>query len=496
MSSHPPIKLVLFDLDTLLDSASLSYTNNQADLQAAIAEEKGKPYKEVKETLVELQKGVALGYVTSSPEWYATTLLENYFAGIKWSRVVSYGADEFTGEAGQGVGLELALQGLEVPTKHILYIGDSAEDVEAGLKAGVKVGLALWKHKLSGGPWPQCGFEVPKAFRQDALNAMERGPDYVIDVPRGIFCVFPHHLSGLPLLEGVALSDHAVMPKPHLLYFAKEDFKSRDTVFGVALGRYFPSAHPRQDHELNRRLLAAKTAGYEPSWIRAIAFYLKALMHNGSYLESVIGDSARLEYLSRDCLDTETAMNLRTNIKQRTESQMCRFDLITVIPAKVGGVPRLENLASAVVNMLEFPWVAFDPNQFIWSSAAQSNMKLKFKERRDNVTHMQAHPHAKDVRGKRILVIDDIVTTGATLLRAKQILQQRAAKEVFALTLAMTCGSDLKSKATKLCPECGGELRLRTNNRDKSQFWGCQNYGIAGVQCTYTESYTQQDVHD
>ena len=36
-----------------------------------------------------------------------------------------------------------------------------------------------------------------------------------------------------------------------------------------------------------------------------------------------------------------------------------------------------------------------------------------------------------------------------------------------------------------LCPDCEGELILRTNHTDGSEFYGCENY----PDCKYTENF-------
>ena len=58
------------------------------------------------------------------------------------------------------------------------------------------------------------------------------------------------------------------------------------------------------------------------------------------------------------------------------------------------------------------------------------------KKRRENVKGVyEAIPEA-EIRGKRVLLVDDIVTSGATLSACAAILRQAGAKEVSALTLA------------------------------------------------------------
>jgi ComF family protein len=64
-------------------------------------------------------------------------------------------------------------------------------------------------------------------------------------------------------------------------------------------------------------------------------------------------------------------------------------------------------------------------------------MELKAAERRTNVAGAFACSEAR-VRGQRVVVIDDVCTTGATLEACAQALSQAGAASVFALTLART----------------------------------------------------------
>jgi predicted Zn-ribbon and HTH transcriptional regulator len=151
----------------------------------------------------------------------------------------------------------------------------------------------------------------------------------------------------------------------------------------------------------------------------------------------------------------------------------------------------MERLADSVSQLLRSTsQTTFDPQQFTWVHGAQSNKVLTAQDRLLNVKeHMQHHHKAIDVRGKRILVIDDIVTTGATFLRAKEILKSYGAKEVLPLALAITCGYRFVPIEIKKCPWCGGEMIIKTRKNDGKRFWGCKNWHKN--KCKYTE-----DCHD
>ena len=57
--------------------------------------------------------------------------------------------------------------------------------------------------------------------------------------------------------------------------------------------------------------------------------------------------------------------------------------------------------------------------------------------RRANVLNVYEAVEPAAIRGKRFLLIDDILTTGATLSECVRILQEAGAADVVCLTLAM-----------------------------------------------------------
>ncbi|WP_296770176.1 ComF family protein [Selenomonas sp.] len=62
--------------------------------------------------------------------------------------------------------------------------------------------------------------------------------------------------------------------------------------------------------------------------------------------------------------------------------------------------------------------------------------ELSEQERRVNIKNAFAVIEAKALRGKRILLVDDILTTGATLAECASVLKTAGAQSVYALVLA------------------------------------------------------------
>lgn len=73
--------------------------------------------------------------------------------------------------------------------------------------------------------------------------------------------------------------------------------------------------------------------------------------------------------------------------------------------------------------------------QKVKNNSAQS-LTRDAKQRRENVAGVYALDDGADVSGLRILLVDDVVTTGATISEAARILRKAGAKSVFGVTLA------------------------------------------------------------
>jgi len=67
---------------------------------------------------------------------------------------------------------------------------------------------------------------------------------------------------------------------------------------------------------------------------------------------------------------------------------------------------------------------------------AQPQVELSEKERRENVKDIFFCQNKKEILGKKILLVDDVYTTGATMEEAARILKESGAKEVRGIVVA------------------------------------------------------------
>lgn len=66
----------------------------------------------------------------------------------------------------------------------------------------------------------------------------------------------------------------------------------------------------------------------------------------------------------------------------------------------------------------------------------KTQTKLKQEKRRENVK--DAFVVTKDIRNKKVILIDDVMTTGATIKECARMLKESGAKEVYSLVSAIT----------------------------------------------------------
>ncbi len=75
------------------------------------------------------------------------------------------------------------------------------------------------------------------------------------------------------------------------------------------------------------------------------------------------------------------------------------------------------------------------PKKILWRIRhTRPQSELSGKERKENVKNV--FECREDLSGKKILLVDDIMTTGATLKEASKVLKKKGAKEVHLLVLA------------------------------------------------------------
>ncbi len=120
-----------------------------------------------------------------------------------------------------------------------------------------------------------------------------------------------------------------------------------------------------------------------------------------------------------------------------------RIDLVTAVPM---GIARRAQRGYNQASLLAFPLALgcgklFRPGALEKVRETRSQVGLTAAERRENVARA-FRAEARVVREKQVLVVDDVTTSGATLMSCANALIEAGASQVYGLTLARTVLAD------------------------------------------------------
>lgn len=136
----------------------------------------------------------------------------------------------------------------------------------------------------------------------------------------------------------------------------------------------------------------------------------------------------------------------RTSLTKRLSQLMCealreedKYELIVFVPLHFirqwwRGYNQSELLAREVSKNLRIP---VSCGNLIRSKYTKSQTRLPENKRYENVKGAFRVKRPDEIFGKKILLIDDVSTTGATLGACSEALKDAGAKEVFGLVVAM-----------------------------------------------------------
>lgn len=155
------------------------------------------------------------------------------------------------------------------------------------------------------------------------------------------------------------------------------------------------------------------------------------LLYEGDVRKSVLRFKFRGAAAYADCYGSLMAQCVRENLSGK-------YNLITWVPlsskrAKARGYDQAMLLALAVA--LELDDVAVETLVKTTNVQAQSTITDK-EMRRANVSGVYELKDKELIEGKRILLIDDIITTGSTLSECARVLLMSGAESVVCATLA------------------------------------------------------------
>ncbi|GIW28898.1 MAG: hypothetical protein KatS3mg070_2261 [Meiothermus sp.] len=430
----PVLLHLMFDLDdTLVATAHLKDIREKHlsdKFEKALPQLK--PYVGLLPALHYLQGKVSLSVVTRSPGWYAKPILKHCFPDIRWNAVVTY--EDVDRHKPYPDALKQAMQTVGVTEfSQVAYIGDSRDDIEAAYHAGVRPVLATW-----GGTQGVTNQLLPEVV----LN----NPTALCDLPTS-YTRYLHVLEAY-LAEKDEKWKEAGNVQPTRI---SVPIQGKEMVVWV-LGRYFAKEGVtltlHNNHTLSQQIERKKSSGVFPiedSWVYAIA--------------AVLGHM-QVKYGA---------------------------DLVTVVPAKPGRDRRLERLLE-VYDRSTYPFVklASAPDLLAFSEDAQTVKHATSPERYQMVKEAIRAKNNQLVVGEKVVLLDDVLTTGSTLQAAKETLIEAGASSVYPIALAKNISrySFEVTPEHKLCSKCGRLMVYRKNRTTGNVFWGCTGYP---EHCRHTE---------
>ncbi|MCZ8080301.1 MAG: HAD-IA family hydrolase [Rhodobacteraceae bacterium] len=414
-------KLCLFDLDdTLVKTEDLEKIraagkdNDTKEYRAKV----GRAYllrdREVytEEILGEIRKefpDLKLGVFTRSPRAYAESILQHAYPLFKWDVVITYDDVKRTKPYGEGIIKAMDTFGIE-RLDHVLMVGDQESDIRAAYNAGIAVVLdtTTWGDRT-----------------YDNWNSIGRIPDAIIQSPDRLIQVIRSIPKFQPDLERLLAGEsESVIPRrfdrvgkfiPKLV--VKDTTSYPVFCCGRSFAGYKSISEREKWHALSKSIQVNKESKVFPA----------------EWVESVYG------FVRQKYPDLSFGGNL----------------VISVIPHRPGRVPRLENLLKQLEGHFEekafvgLKRITFEPELLAYKDGVQSNHKehLSAEERFLNVrNHLYVKKPGVVNDGKQVLVIDDVCTTGASLIYAGKFLQAAGSGAVTRLAISMNIGNVLYEK--------------------------------------------------
>jgi ComF family protein len=122
----------------------------------------------------------------------------------------------------------------------------------------------------------------------------------------------------------------------------------------------------------------------------------------------------------------------------QSKGRFAAVEIIIPIPLhpsriKFRGYNQCDAIARGMASVLQIPIVN---GVLIRSIATQSQTKKNRFQRFENMNSVFSLAQASAIKGKNILLLDDVLTTGATLISAAQVLQQAGSNKLFVGAIA------------------------------------------------------------
>jgi len=186
----------------------------------------------------------------------------------------------------------------------------------------------------------------------------------------------------------------------------------------------------------NNSVLSAlfSAASYENSLIKTAIHYLKY----PPFIKDLAIPLAYIIIAHFSFIDKPRGMQLGENTSEQISSSKNSDFVLLPIPLsrkrlKWRGFNHAELIALAIADSFQVPLYS---NVIQKTKNTVPQMSLKKEERLQSMKGVFEVSDPKNIANKKILLIDDVYTTGATMEEAARVLKEAGAKQVFGVTVA------------------------------------------------------------
>ncbi|MBI2640474.1 MAG: ComF family protein [Candidatus Sungbacteria bacterium] len=166
----------------------------------------------------------------------------------------------------------------------------------------------------------------------------------------------------------------------------------------------------------------------------SIYAFLSPFLYNDEVIRGLVSS---LKYQRVKSLGP-TLGDMLTEYQQKFDVSLPRGALFIPIPLHTGrqrirGFNQAELIAKRLGERLG---LAMETGALLKVKKTTPQVELSAEERRKNVIDTFAVSKAMAVKGRTVLLLDDVKTTGATLEEAARVLKEAGAKKIWAITVA------------------------------------------------------------
>lgn len=186
---------------------------------------------------------------------------------------------------------------------------------------------------------------------------------------------------------------------------------------------------------------------------------------------------------------TPTFLKLISNalanyISRFLEKENIAFDYLSFVPDKATTVPpqKMELFSQMIPSTIPHKQVLRWRNDVKGSIRNYPHRKDRYKFVREYMNVVES----ENVSGKNIIVIDDQITTGATMYAITDMLWGRGANHILFISLFRMIS---EVNIGKKCPKCSKEMSARTRKSDGNRFYSCATPAYGGTGCGHIENF-------